>query len=268
MARGRRTTTGRQKIEIRPIESEDARQVCFSKRRVGLFKKASELTILCGAEAAAVVFSPAGKAFSFGNPSVEAIFERFDPIGMVAGGGGAGAGGGAGEDINQLVADLNCQHDELTARLDAEKANKDQADAAMAMAKERSAPSPVAAWLEGYVRDKEEEELMEFEAALEVMLARANQELQDALNHSRDMAAKARSNMVPVTAPQQQPLGMGAAGNGGFDFDAGSSISSANNGAEMDMQMQLMMTMTPPPPVLELDDMEIEMLLQGFDFTP
>ncbi|KAM0844941.1 hypothetical protein ACQ4PT_056730 [Festuca glaucescens] len=266
MARGR-TTTGRQKIEIRPIEDEDARQVCFSKRRVGLFKKASELTILCGAEAAAVVFSPAGKAFSFGNPSVEAIFERFDPIGMVAGGGGAGAVAGAGEDINQLVADLNRQHDELSARLDAEKANKESADAAMATAKERSAPSPVAAWLEGYVRDKEEEELMEFEAALEVMQARANQELQDALNHGRDMAAKTRSNMVPVTAPQQQPLDMGAAGNGGFDFDAGSS-SSANNGAEMDMQMELMMAMTPPPPVLELDDMEIEMLLQGFDFTP
>jgi hypothetical protein len=166
------------------------------------------------------------------------------------------------------VADLNRQHDELSARLDAEKASKESADAAMATAKARSAPSPVAAWLEGYVRDKEEEELMEFEAALEVMQARANQELQDALNHSRDMAAKARSNMVPVTAPQQQPLGMGAAGNGGFDFDAGSSSSSANNGAEMDMQMQLMMTMTPPPPVLELDDMEIEMLLQGFDFTP
>ncbi|KAM0920559.1 hypothetical protein ACQ4PT_007396 [Festuca glaucescens] len=264
MARGR-TTTGRQKIEIRPIEDEDALQVCFSKRRVGLFKKASELTILCGAEAAAVVFSPAGKAFSFGNPSVEAIFERFDPIGMVAGGGGAGAG--AGEDINQLVADLNRQHDELSARLDAEKANKERADAAMAMAKERSAPSPVAAWLEGYVRDKEEEELMEFEAALEVMQARANQELQGALNHGRNMAAKTRSNMVPVMAPQQQPLGMGAAGNSGFDFDAGSS-SSANNGAEMDMQMDLMMAMTPPPPVFDLDDMEVEMLLQGFDFAP
>ncbi|KAK1670272.1 hypothetical protein QYE76_058431 [Lolium multiflorum] len=264
MARGR-TTTGRQKIEIRPIEDEDARQVCFSKRRVGLFKKASELTILCGAEAAAVVFSPAGKAFSFGNPSVEAIFERFDPSGMVAGGGGAGAGAGAGEDIDQLVADLNRQHDELTARLDAEKANKETADAAMEMAKERSAPSPVAAWLEGYVRDKEEEELMEFEAALEVMQARANQELQDALNHGRDKAAKTRSNMVPVTAPQQQPLDMGAAGIGGFDFDAGSS-SSANNGAEMDMQ--LMMAMTPPPPVFDLDDMDIEMLLQEFDFTP
>ena len=34
---------GRQKIEIRKIESEEARQVCFSKRRAGLFKKASEL---------------------------------------------------------------------------------------------------------------------------------------------------------------------------------------------------------------------------------
>ncbi|CAA6657720.1 unnamed protein product [Spirodela intermedia] len=50
--------------------------VSFSKRRSGLFKKAAELAILCGAEIAAVVFSPAGKPFSFGHPSVEAIADR------------------------------------------------------------------------------------------------------------------------------------------------------------------------------------------------
>jgi hypothetical protein len=143
----RRTSMGRQKIEIRRIESEEARQVCFSKRRAGLFKKASELAILCGAEVAAVVFSPAGKAFSFGHPSVEAILERFAPTGAAA---AAAAGGGGGEDSRQL-AELNRQVGELSAQLDAQKVRKERAEAAMA--KERSAASPVAAWLETDVRD-------------------------------------------------------------------------------------------------------------------
>ncbi|KAM0824030.1 hypothetical protein ACQ4PT_070482 [Festuca glaucescens] len=77
----RRTSIGRQRIDIRPIENHEARQVCFSKRRTGLFNKASELAIMCGAELAAVVFSPGGKAFTFGDPSVDAILQRFDPAG-------------------------------------------------------------------------------------------------------------------------------------------------------------------------------------------
>ncbi|KAG6518318.1 uncharacterized protein LOC122054891 [Zingiber officinale] len=42
--RKRKTSMGRQKIEIKRIESEEARQVCFSKRRAGLFKRANELS--------------------------------------------------------------------------------------------------------------------------------------------------------------------------------------------------------------------------------
>ncbi|KAM0920561.1 hypothetical protein ACQ4PT_007397 [Festuca glaucescens] len=256
---------GRQKIEIRPIEREGARQVCFSKRRSGLFKKANELAILCGAEVAAVVFSRAGNAFSFGHPSVESIIERFDPTGMDTEGGG----GGAAED-NNLLADLNRQHQELRAKLDAAKVKKDQAEAAMAMAKERSAAIPIAAWLEADVRDMGEEELMQFAAALQVVqaavAARANQVLQDALNHGRAMAARNPSNMVPVTAPPQQLLGMGAGGYGWYDFGAGSS-GSATNAQEMDMQMQMMMAMTPPqpPPGFAVAGME-QLLQQGFGF--
>ncbi|WMV25328.1 hypothetical protein MTR67_018713 [Solanum verrucosum] len=52
--------------------------VTFSKRRDGLFKKASELCTLCGAEIVIVIFSPDGKnVFSFGYPSVETLVERF-----------------------------------------------------------------------------------------------------------------------------------------------------------------------------------------------
>lgn len=75
-AEGKRTR-GRQKIEMKRIENEDDRLITFSKRRSGVYKKASELATLCGAEVAVVVFSPAGKPFSFGHPSVETVTSRF-----------------------------------------------------------------------------------------------------------------------------------------------------------------------------------------------
>ncbi|XP_042466222.1 agamous-like MADS-box protein AGL62 [Zingiber officinale] len=59
------------------IENAAARKVCFSKRRAGLFKKAAELSVLCGAEIAVLAFSPSGKPFSFGHPSVDSVLARF-----------------------------------------------------------------------------------------------------------------------------------------------------------------------------------------------
>ncbi|XP_077233500.1 agamous-like MADS-box protein AGL61 [Tasmannia lanceolata] len=76
-AMARKPSLGRQKIEIKRIQNEDARQVCFSKRRSGLFKKASELCILCEAEIAIIVFSPAGKVFSFGHPCVDTVLDYY-----------------------------------------------------------------------------------------------------------------------------------------------------------------------------------------------
>ncbi|KAF5182261.1 Agamous-like mads-box protein agl61 [Thalictrum thalictroides] len=69
--------TGRKKVPIEKIESSSQRYVTFSKRRTGLFKKASELCILCGAEIAIVVFSPREKVYTFGNPSVDSVVDRF-----------------------------------------------------------------------------------------------------------------------------------------------------------------------------------------------
>lgn len=51
--------------------------MCFSKRRAGLFKKAHELSVLCGAHLAVIVFSPAKKPFSFGHPSVHHVIDRY-----------------------------------------------------------------------------------------------------------------------------------------------------------------------------------------------
>jgi len=61
---------GRKKIEIKKIEKSTNKQVTFSKRRTGLFKKASELCILCDVSVAIIVFSPAEKLFCFGHPDL------------------------------------------------------------------------------------------------------------------------------------------------------------------------------------------------------
>ncbi|CAJ1937042.1 unnamed protein product [Sphenostylis stenocarpa] len=68
---------GRRKIEITEVKDPNTKQVTFSKRRTGLFKKANELSILCGAEVAIVVFSPGNKPYSFGHPSVDAVADKF-----------------------------------------------------------------------------------------------------------------------------------------------------------------------------------------------
>lgn len=70
---------------MKVIEDHDDRLVTFSKRRSGIFKKASELVALCGALLGLVVYSPTGKPFSFWHPSFQSIVNRFrnrniDPI--------------------------------------------------------------------------------------------------------------------------------------------------------------------------------------------
>ncbi|KAL8521929.1 hypothetical protein ACS0TY_012183 [Phlomoides rotata] len=68
---------GRRKVSMEKIEKEANLQATFSKRRAGLFKKASELSTLCGTESAVLVFSPGENAYSYGNPNVETVANRF-----------------------------------------------------------------------------------------------------------------------------------------------------------------------------------------------
>ncbi|XP_074339873.1 MADS-box protein FLOWERING LOCUS C-like isoform X2 [Apium graveolens] len=58
---------GRKKLEIKRIEDKSNRQVTFSKRRTGLFKKAKQLSILCDVPVAALIFSRTGKLYQFSN---------------------------------------------------------------------------------------------------------------------------------------------------------------------------------------------------------
>ncbi|CAJ1958434.1 unnamed protein product [Sphenostylis stenocarpa] len=69
---------GRGKIEIKRIDNASSRQVTFSKRRTGLFKKAQELSILCDSEVAVIVFSNTGKLFEFSSSGMTRTLSRYN----------------------------------------------------------------------------------------------------------------------------------------------------------------------------------------------
>ncbi|KAI7756027.1 hypothetical protein M8C21_031862 [Ambrosia artemisiifolia] len=71
---------GRGRVQLKRIENKLSRQVTFSKRRTGLLKKAHEISVLCDADIALIVFSPRGKLFEYSthSRSMEAILERYE----------------------------------------------------------------------------------------------------------------------------------------------------------------------------------------------
>ncbi|XP_019173225.1 PREDICTED: MADS-box protein JOINTLESS-like [Ipomoea nil] len=66
----------RTKIEIKKIDNLTARQVTFSKRRRGLFKKAQELSTLCDVDIGLIVFSATGKLCHYSNSNMEEVITR------------------------------------------------------------------------------------------------------------------------------------------------------------------------------------------------
>lgn len=60
---------GRGKIEIKKIENSTNRQVTYSKRRNGIFKKAHELSVLCDAKVSLIMLSGNNKFHEYTSPS-------------------------------------------------------------------------------------------------------------------------------------------------------------------------------------------------------
>uniref|UniRef100_A0A0D9YJC3 MADS-box domain-containing protein n=1 Tax=Oryza glumipatula TaxID=40148 RepID=A0A0D9YJC3_9ORYZ len=85
----------RGRVQLRRIEDKASRQVRFSKRRAGLFKKAFELALLCDAEVALLVFSPAGKLYEYSSSSIEGTYDRYQQF------------SGARRDLNEGSTSIN-----------------------------------------------------------------------------------------------------------------------------------------------------------------
>ncbi|KAM7490284.1 hypothetical protein LguiA_033205 [Lonicera macranthoides] len=77
----RRTSKGKQKIEMKEIIKDENLKVIFSRRKAGICRKASELCIMCDTNLATVIFSPSGKPYSFASPNYmrlvcDSLFKR------------------------------------------------------------------------------------------------------------------------------------------------------------------------------------------------
>ncbi|RZC61024.1 hypothetical protein C5167_022779 [Papaver somniferum] len=69
---------GRGRVELKLIENKINRQVTFAKRRNGLLKKAYELSVLCDAEVALIIFSSKGKLYEYcSSSSMLKTLERY-----------------------------------------------------------------------------------------------------------------------------------------------------------------------------------------------
>ncbi|KAJ7957231.1 MADS-box transcription factor [Quillaja saponaria] len=68
---------GRGKVVLKKIENPTSRQVTFAKRRNGLMKKAFELSVLCDAEIALVIFSPSGKTYQYASHEMDRTILRY-----------------------------------------------------------------------------------------------------------------------------------------------------------------------------------------------
>ncbi|KAI3924390.1 hypothetical protein MKW98_032591 [Papaver atlanticum] len=71
---------GKRRIEIKKIEDRQKRNVAFTKRRHGLFKKAADLCRLTGADISLLVISPGGNPYTFSSSSSMSLNDLNDRI--------------------------------------------------------------------------------------------------------------------------------------------------------------------------------------------
>ncbi|KAK0579759.1 hypothetical protein LWI29_031005 [Acer saccharum] len=184
---GRIKQKGKQAIEIKKIENENDRMVTFSKRKSGIFKKASEIAILTGAEVGVVIFSESGKPHSFGSPSIKAVSNRFQGVNPPP------------YDITNhfaeaqrqdRIAGLNRKQNSLLHQITAEKDLEKRI-------KEVTKEKKTQGWWEAPIDDKNMKQLRQMEATLEEI----RKTLQSKLDQKKLARGGASSSLLPPVNP-------------------------------------------------------------------
>ncbi|CAK7355160.1 unnamed protein product [Dovyalis caffra] len=218
-----RKSKGRQKLQMVKIPSESHLMVTFSKRRSGIFRKASELSTLCGAEVAIVVFSPGKKVFSFGHPSVENVTERFlsgihpqnpSAFQRIEG------------HRNAMVCQLNMQLTQVLEQLEIEKKRGQELD-------RLRKDSQILNWWENPIGELDMAQLEQLKASLEEL--------------KHDVARQAERNLIQNSKPPQPLMTQNTSSNGILPFDNWRSGFNTNNMAMAPLNTNTNTNMTSPP---------------------
>ncbi|KAL7114588.1 hypothetical protein ACP275_04G130000 [Erythranthe tilingii] len=173
----KKKTMGRRKIEIKKIEKKSSLQVTFSKRRTGLFRKASELTVLCGAEIAILVQSPANKIYSYGHPSVETLLHCYQT--------GGGGGGGAALNIIPYREDGRDKYDEAVRKLEIVKRSM----------KQENSNSSTRFWWDEPMEGMELYELEEYVEAMEALKDNVSRRVEEMEKQKSNAASASTSDL-------------------------------------------------------------------------
>ncbi|XP_048323452.2 agamous-like MADS-box protein AGL28 [Ziziphus jujuba] len=211
-------TQGRRKIEIKELENKSNKQVTFSKRRAGLFKKAGELSVLCGAEVAVIVFSPKSNVFCFGHPSPETVIHRYiystttssnintfnsSEVAVAA----SAAAAAAGREVVP-VEEFNREYREAMKELEVEKKRAEEVK--LAAVEKKAAWSGRFWWEEETIDGMKLEESEQFMAALMEMRRKVVNRIEE-LKKNSDAA-------LPLSVSDFHG-GSGINNHGGFDGD-------------------------------------------------
>ncbi|OEL36353.1 hypothetical protein BAE44_0002634 [Dichanthelium oligosanthes] len=142
-----------------------------------MFKKASELSILCGAMVAIVAFSPAGRPFSFGSPSFKAVIDRFlTLIGPAMSGESCDSSSG---ETNTMKEGLECT--ELEQSIEGEKKRKERLKEAI----ERNMDGRLMDWLTANAYPSGLDELQEFHKKLVEIQDAVKEKIKQVLQEER-----------------------------------------------------------------------------------
>ncbi|KAF3612596.1 MADS-box transcription factor 23 [Capsicum annuum] len=154
-------TQGWRKIAIKPIDNQNSRHVTFSKRRSGLFKKASELCILTGAEIVILVQSlKRQRLFTFGHPSADAVIDRYLT--------GKSSSSLSSSTNNEFNLQKNNQYFfQVCKDLEAEKKKKENIEEAKMVNIDSNNSDNVGCWWYEPIETKDIDELEQFMVALE-----------------------------------------------------------------------------------------------------
>ncbi|KAJ4834151.1 hypothetical protein Tsubulata_051335 [Turnera subulata] len=228
MASQSRGKGGRKKLELVKIPKASNLMVTFSKRKSGLFKKASELATLCGAEVGIILFSPGRKVFSFGHPSVEQVVDRF-LSGTTRKTSGAIQLLEAHRSV--MIRDLNMELTRVQEDLEMEKRRGEDLQRLCRAGQFRH-------WWQRPVEDLDLQQLEELQGALQQLKAQAGKQAEKVLFQSGNISGSSfgSSSNGPVFPynpnntvfnPNMDPASSSGAvvpynpGNGGFNTDMG-----------------------------------------------
>ncbi|OIW04540.1 hypothetical protein TanjilG_13922 [Lupinus angustifolius] len=152
------TKCNKRKIEIKKVEPNNKRHVTFTKRKLGLFNKVTELSILCQAETAVILSSQQGKLYTCGYPDPDAVIRRFLTDGSPVQRGRAGK-----KQQQELVETLRLEYEDTHKMLQEEKKKLDEIKEA------HNGRLDFPAWWNKDIEKMGVEDLENFMASLEIL---------------------------------------------------------------------------------------------------